>query len=82
MSTKDDQQAKQEEKPLPLTDLSQPAQFRMVMVSFLSAGIGLVAGVVAYALYQLIGLFTNLILFSPFFDGLHQRAFSSSRDPG
>jgi H+/Cl- antiporter ClcA/CBS domain-containing protein len=42
---------------------AQPAQFRIVLVSFLAAGIGLVAGLVAYALYQLIGLFTNLFFF-------------------
>jgi len=42
---------------------SQAAQFRIVLVSFLAAGIGLVAGVVAYALYKLIGLFTNLFFF-------------------
>jgi chloride channel protein, CIC family len=42
---------------------SQPAQFRIVLVSFLAAGIGLIAGVVAYALYKLIGLFTNLFFF-------------------
>jgi H+/Cl- antiporter ClcA len=41
----------------------QPAQFRIVLISFLAAGIGLVAGVVAYALYKLIGLFTNLFFF-------------------
>jgi CIC family chloride channel protein len=45
-----------------LTD-SQPAQFRMVLVSFLAAAIGLVAGLVAFALYKLIGLFTNLFFF-------------------
>ena len=48
---------------IPLLSLSQPAQFRIVLVSFLAAGIGLVAGVVAYALYKLIGLFTNLFFF-------------------
>ena len=42
---------------------SAPAQFRIVLVSFLSAAIGLVAGLVAYALYKLIGLFTNLFFF-------------------
>jgi chloride channel protein, CIC family len=42
---------------------SQPAQFRIVLVSVLAAAIGLVAGVVAYALYKLIGLFTNLFFF-------------------
>ncbi|HEY3973818.1 MAG TPA: chloride channel protein [Candidatus Sulfotelmatobacter sp.] len=42
---------------------SMPAQFRIVLVSFLAAAIGLVAGLVAYALYKLIGLFTNLFFF-------------------
>jgi chloride channel protein, CIC family len=42
---------------------SAPAQFRMGLISVLSAIIGLVAGVVAYALYKLIGLFTNLFFF-------------------
>lgn len=37
--------------------------FRMLLVSFLAAAIGLVAGVVAFALYKLIGLFTNLFFF-------------------
>jgi H+/Cl- antiporter ClcA len=39
------------------------AQFRMVLVSFLAAGIGLVAGVVAYILYNLIALLTNLVFY-------------------
>ena len=47
----------------PRTESPQPAQFRMLLVSFLSAAIGLVAGVVAYVLYRLIGLFTNLFFF-------------------
>ena len=34
-----------------------------MLVSFLAAGIGLVGGVVAYALYKLIGLFSNLFFF-------------------
>ncbi|MBV9183093.1 MAG: chloride channel protein [Acidobacteria bacterium] len=42
---------------------AQPAQFRMVLVSFLAAAIGLVGGGVAYALYKLIGFFTNLFFF-------------------
>jgi CIC family chloride channel protein len=37
-----------------------PAGFRIVLVSFLAAGVGLVAGLVAFALYRLIGLVTNL----------------------
>jgi len=48
---------------IPLFSLSQPAQFRIVLVSFLAAGVGLVAGVVAYVLYKLIELFTNLFFF-------------------
>jgi chloride channel protein, CIC family len=49
--------------PQPANHPDLPAQFRMVLVSFLAAGIGLVAGLVAYALYKLIGLFTNLFFF-------------------
>src|SRR5579862_2285098 len=49
--------------PTSTFSVSQPAQFRIVLVSFLAAGIGLVAGLVAYALYKLIGLFTNLFFF-------------------
>jgi chloride channel protein, CIC family len=44
-------------------DSPPPAPFRMLLVSLLAAGIGLVAGVVAFALYKLIGLFTNLFFF-------------------
>src|SRR5215469_2364055 len=40
-----------------------PAQFRIVLMSFLAAAIGLLAGIVAYILYKLIGLFTNLFFF-------------------
>jgi len=47
------------EAPIP----HPPAQFRIVLISFLAAGIGLIAGVVAYALYKLIGFFTNLFFF-------------------
>ena len=35
----------------------------MLLVSVLAAGIGLVAGVVAFVLYKLIGMFTNLFFF-------------------
>jgi CIC family chloride channel protein len=41
----------------------EPAHFRMVLVSFLAGGIGLLAGGVAFVLYRLIGLFTNLFFF-------------------
>jgi len=44
-------------------DSPPPAPFRMLLVSLLSAAIGLVAGIVAYALYKLIGLFTNIFFF-------------------
>src|SRR5579859_4114238 len=42
---------------------STPAQFRIVLTSFLAAAVGLIAGLVAYVLYKLIGLFTNLFFF-------------------
>jgi CIC family chloride channel protein len=43
--------------------LVQPAQFRILLVCFLAAGIGLVSGVAAFVLYKMIGLFTNLFFF-------------------
>src|SRR5437660_2897152 len=46
--------------PLAHTEL---APFRIVLMSFLAAGVGLLAGIVAYILYKLIGLFTNLFFF-------------------
>jgi len=45
------------------TDSFSPAPFRLLLVSILSAVIGLVSGVVAFALYKLIGLFTNIFFF-------------------
>jgi len=42
---------------------AQPAQFRLGLVSGLAAGIGLAAGVIALALYKLIGLFTNIAFY-------------------
>jgi chloride channel protein, CIC family len=47
----------------PQAPLLPPAQFRVAFVSFLAAGIGLMGGLIAYALYKLIGLFTNLFFF-------------------
>jgi chloride channel protein, CIC family len=41
----------------------EPAQFRILLVSVLAAAIGLVSGCVAFLLYKLIGLFTNLFFF-------------------
>ncbi len=49
---------------VPATRAVPPAaQFRIVLMSFLAAAVGLVAGLVAYILYKLIGLFTNLFFF-------------------
>jgi chloride channel protein, CIC family len=39
------------------------AEFRLALVSFLSAALGLIAGFVAYLLYSLIGLLTNIFFF-------------------
>src|SRR5215472_10998910 len=44
-------------------DAGSPASFRMLMVSLLAAAIGLLAGVVAWMLYNLIALFTNLVFY-------------------
>ena len=46
-----------------LEGLATPAQFRMVLISCLAAGVGLLAGAVAFFLYRLIGLFTNIFFF-------------------
>jgi H+/Cl- antiporter ClcA len=43
--------------------LPERAQFRMVLIAWLAAGIGLLAGLIAFVLYRLIGLFTNLFFF-------------------
>jgi chloride channel protein, CIC family len=45
---------------------AEPAQFRMVLMSFLAGGIGLLAGLIAYVLYKLIGLFTNIAFYHRF----------------
>jgi chloride channel protein, CIC family len=55
--------------------LAELAQFRMVLVSFLAAGIGLLAGFIAYLLYNLIGLFTNIVFYHRFVF-----AFNSARN--
>jgi CIC family chloride channel protein len=55
--------ASDQESTRPALDSPPPAPFRMLLASFLAAAIGLVAGVVAFALYKLIGLFTNLFFF-------------------
>ncbi len=43
--------------------VAPPAQFRMFLISLLAAGIGLVAGCIAFLLYRLIGFFTNLFFY-------------------
>jgi chloride channel protein, CIC family len=43
--------------------LATPAQFRIGLISALAAGVGLVAGAVAFLLYHLIGFFTNLVFY-------------------
>ena len=45
---------------------AEPAQFRMLFMSLLAAGIGLIAGLIAYVLYNLIGLFTNIAFYHRF----------------
>src|ERR1700693_2034849 len=54
--------------------LGEPAHFRMVLVSFLAAGIGLLAGLIAFVLYNLIGFFTNIFFYHRF-----STAFLSAR---
>ncbi len=39
------------------------AEFRMLLVSLMAAGIGLAGGLIAYLLYNLIGFFTNVSFF-------------------
>jgi H+/Cl- antiporter ClcA/CBS domain-containing protein len=46
-----------------LTSSAEPAQFRLVLLSFLAVAIGILAGVIAYVLYNLIALCTNLVFF-------------------
>jgi chloride channel protein, CIC family len=45
---------------------AEPAQFRMLLMSLLAAGIGLIAGLIAFLLYNLIGLFTNIAFYHRF----------------
>ncbi len=54
---------------------SEPVQFRTALISLLAAMIGLAAGVIAFLLYNLIGLFTNIFFFHRF-----SFAFSSARN--
>ena len=47
----------------------EAAGFRIVLISFLSAAIGLIAGCVAFLLYRLIGFFTNIAFYGHFSAG-------------
>src|SRR5207253_8249521 len=47
--------------------VAEPAQFRMVLVSFLAAAIGLIAGCVAFVLYKLIVLLSIFVFYHRFF---------------
>src|SRR5215470_13806636 len=55
--------------------IADPAGFRIVLISFLAALTGLLAGIVAFGLYKLIGLLTNLIFY-----GHASGAFVSAKD--
>lgn len=44
----------------------EAAGFRIVLVSFLAGAIGLIAGCIAFLLYRLIGLFTNIAFYGHF----------------
>ena len=46
--------------------MGEPAQFRMVLMSFLAGCIGLLAGLIAFLLYKLIGLLTNIAFYHRF----------------
>ena len=48
------------------TRIAEPAQFRMALMSFLAAAIGVFAGLIAFVLYKLIGLFTNIFFYHRF----------------
>src|SRR5580658_8752018 len=51
------------EQPATRMPTAEEAKFRTGMVSLLAGLIGIVAGVIAYLLYNLIGLFTNIFFY-------------------
>ncbi len=57
--------------------LATPAQFRMVLISGLAAGVGLLAGVVAFLLYRSDRTLHQPFLLSSFLICFYQRAFES-----
>lgn len=50
----------------PASPSLEPVRFRFVLISFLASGIGLLAGCIAFLLYKLIGLFTNIAFYGRF----------------
>lgn len=48
------------------SNITSPGEFRVFLVSLLAAVIGLIAGIVAYALLTLIAIITNLVYFQKF----------------
>jgi H+/Cl- antiporter ClcA len=54
----------------------QPAGYRLELISLLAAAVGIAAGSVAYILYDLIGLFTNLAVYHEW--SLHFRSPANS----
>ena len=56
----------------------EPAGFRIVLVSFLAGAIGLIAGAIAYLLYRLIGLFTNIAFYGHLSGAFVSPRFSAS----
>ena len=51
------------DQPVMETPIAQEARFRTGMMSLLAALVGVLAGIIAYLLYNLIGLFTNLFFY-------------------
>jgi chloride channel protein, CIC family len=54
---------RRDQREVPHQDPPQAAVYRLALVSLLAAGIGVLTAFIAYALYSLIGLFTNLAFY-------------------
>ena len=64
MNATPDQPSATSRKTNPIDAAARPdASFRMLLISALSAAIGIAAGFIAFALYNLIGFFTNVFFF-------------------
>ena len=55
--------------------INEEVRFRTALISLLAAFIGFLAGIIAFLLYNLIGLFTNIFFFHRF-----SFAFTSARN--